>query len=123
MTAIYGPYTPVRRAGNLLFVSGQVGVDPASRRAPTDVAVQTTQALQNMENVLRDSGASLQNVVKTTVYLTNMDDFAQVNEAYERAFASPRPTRSTVAVRELPRVGGETPILVEIEAIAYKEAA
>jgi enamine deaminase RidA (YjgF/YER057c/UK114 family) len=64
---------------------------------------------------------NLQNVVKTTVFLTTMDHFKEMNLAYEQVFSTPRPARSTVAVRELPRVGGDVPILVEIEAIAYKE--
>ena len=122
MTA-YGPYTPVRSAGNLLFVSGQIGIDAATKTASEDVTEQTKQVLRNMEQALNDSGASLQDVVKTTVFLTNMDDFVAMNAVYEQVFGTPRPARSTVCVRELPRVGGDTTLSVEIEAVAYKEAA
>ncbi len=121
MTHAFGPYTPIRQAGDLLFVSGQVGVNPDNNVAPKDIAGQTERALLNLENVLRKSGAELNDVVKTTVFLTDMDNFAAMNEAYERRFDSPRPARSAVAVRELPRVGGDTELLVEIEAVALKK--
>jgi 2-iminobutanoate/2-iminopropanoate deaminase len=123
MSTTFGPYTPVRQAGNFLFVSGQVGVDPATKTAPADVAAQTAQALKNLEAVLQSADAKLQHVVKTTVFLTDMDNFAAMNEAYERAFPAPRPARSAVAVRELPRVAGDTSVLVEIEAVAYMDPA
>lgn len=119
----YGPYTPVRSAGNLLFVSGQVGVDASTKTAPMNVSEQTKQALLNMEQVLAASGASLKDVVKTTVFLINMDDFIDMNTAYEQMFEPPRPARSTICVRELPRVGNSTPLSVEIEAVARKEDA
>jgi 2-iminobutanoate/2-iminopropanoate deaminase len=119
----YGPYTPVRSAGGLLFVSGQVGVNSATKLASTDASEQTKQALLNMTEVLAGVHASLHDVVKTTVFLTDMDDFAAMNAVYEQMFQAPRPARSTICVRELPRVGGDTRLCVEIEAIAYKEAA
>jgi 2-iminobutanoate/2-iminopropanoate deaminase len=119
----YGPYMPVRQAGNLLFVSGQVGVDAATKTAAPNITEQTRQVLLNMTQVLANNGTSLNDVVKTTVFLTNMDDFAAMNAVYEQLFDAPRPARSTVCVRELPRVGGDTALLVEIEAVAYKEAA
>jgi len=119
----YGPYTPVRKAGDLLFVSGQVGIDATTKTAAVQVTEQTKQALRNLEQVLVSSGASLQDVVKTTVFLTNMDDFAAMNATYEQIFTPPRPARSTVCVRELPRLGGDTSLCVEIEAIAHKEVA
>lgn len=119
----HGPYTPVRKVKNLLFVSGQVGIDVTTGAAAIGVAGQTKQALQNMSQVLADSGASIEDVVKTTVFLTNMDDFAAMNTVYEQMFTSPRPARSTICVRELPRLGGDTPLCVEIEAVAYKEMA
>jgi len=117
----YGPYSPVRKADNLLFVSGQVGVDPITKKASSDIAAQTEQALRNMEDVLRSAEATLQDVVKTTIFLTDMDDFEAMNAVYEKVFSTPRPARSTVCVRELPRVGGKMPIRVEIEAVACKE--
>jgi 2-iminobutanoate/2-iminopropanoate deaminase len=117
----YGPYTPVRQAGNLLFISGQVGIDPKTKTAPKDVEGQTKQALLNLESVLHDMNASLRDIVKTTVFLVTMDDFTAMNVAYERGLPAPRPARSTVGIRELPRVAGTIPLLIEIEAIAYKE--
>jgi 2-iminobutanoate/2-iminopropanoate deaminase len=117
-TPTFGPYTPVRQAGNLYFVSGQVGVDPATKTASSDVAEQTHQVLTNLKNVLASVDLSLDQVVKTTIYITNMADFAVINEVYVGYFAEPRPARATVAVKELPRVAGDTPIKIEIEAIA-----
>ena len=118
----YGPYTPVREAGNLLFVSGQIGVDPNTKQATPDIEGQTRQALANLAAALKDAGASLDDVVKTTVFLVDMDDFAAMNAVYERVFAAPRPARSTIGVGELPRVGGTSKLLVEIEAVAQKAA-
>jgi 2-iminobutanoate/2-iminopropanoate deaminase len=123
MTTTFGPYTPVRQAGDFLFVSGQVGVNPENKAAPKDIAGQTERALLNLENVLRKAGADLNDVVKTTVFLTDMNNFAAMNEVYEKRFDAPRPARSAVAVRELPRVAGDTELLVEIEAVAHKEGA
>lgn len=122
MSASYGPYTPARRAGDYYFISGQVGVNPETKAAPADVAGQVDQALQNMATVLASAGLQLDDVVKTTVFLTDMSNFGAMNEVYEQHFATPRPARSAIAVRELPRVAGETPLFVEIEAVAYKEA-
>src|SRR3954469_24554664 len=86
MTTTYGPYTAVRAADTFLFVSGQVGINPATKSASVDVAEQTNQALINMGNALSESGASLQDVVKTTVFLTDMDDFSAMNTVYEQMF-------------------------------------
>jgi len=116
----YGPYSPVREAGNLLFVSGQVGVNPANGAAPRDIAAQTERALLNLENVLQKVGAELGDVIKTTVFLTDMANFEAMNAVYEQRFAAPWPARSTVAVRELPRVAGDTTLLIEIEAVVCK---
>lgn len=116
----YGPYMPVKKAGDFYFVSGQVGVRPDAKTAAEDISQQTNQALGNLKSVLQEAGLSLANVVKTTVFLTNIGDFAAMNEVYEQAFTVPRPARSTVAVKELPRIA-DKPLLVEIEAVAYKE--
>jgi 2-iminobutanoate/2-iminopropanoate deaminase len=116
----FGPYSPVRQAGNLFVVSGQVGVDPVTRQAGKTVQEQTSQALSNLSDVLAVAGLGMNDVVKTTVFLTNMDDFTAMNEVYLGYFDSPRPARSTVCVKELPRVGGGIPIMVEIEALANK---
>jgi len=117
----YGPYTPVRSAGNLLFVSGQVGIDPATKIAPVDIEGQTKQVLKNIAAALENTGASIQDVVKTTIFVTNVDDFSKVNSVYELFFDAPRPARSTIEVAGLPKVAGDTKLLVEIEALAYKE--
>lgn len=119
----FGPYTPLRWAGNTAFISGQIGVDPESKTAPNDVREQTHMALRNMRQVLADSQLTLNQIVKTTIYVTDMGDFAAVNEVYQTYFDEPRPARSTVAVKELPRVAGNQPILVEIDALAYRETS
>jgi 2-iminobutanoate/2-iminopropanoate deaminase len=115
---VFGPYTPVRQVGDLYFVSGQVGVDMATKTASEDISEQTHQALSNLKDVLASVNLNLDNVVKTTLFVTDMADFAIVNEVYVSHFVEPRPARSTVAVKELPRVAGSTPIKIEIEAVA-----
>lgn len=121
MSNTFGPYTPMRRAGNTYFLSGQVGVDPKTKLTPQDIKSQTRQALQNIEEVLNGANLDTDDIIKTTVYLARMDDFASMNEVYEAYFDIPRPARACVAVRELPHVGGNTTILVEIDAVAYRE--
>ena len=117
----YGPYSPLRRAGNLCFVSGQVGITPGTTDAANDVTVQTRQALENLQTVLAAESLGTNHVVKIIIYLKDMADFAAVNSVYESFFESPRPARSTVEVAGLPKIGAVT-LLVEIEAIAYKDA-
>jgi len=110
-----GPYSQAIRAGRFLFCSGQVGLDPATGKfAGDDVATQTRQAMKNLGAVLEAGGATFADVVKTTIFLVDMNDFATVNEAYGESFkgAAP-PARSTVAVAALPR-GAR----VEIDVIA-----
>lgn len=114
----FGPYSPIRRAGDLYFISGQVGVESTTRQVPPEVGTQTTLALKNLAGVLASEGLALSDIVKTTIFLARMDDFTAVNEVYEEFFQPPRPARSTVAVRELPRVAGDTAIRIEIEAVA-----
>ena len=113
LTKSVGPYTPVVRAGDWLVVSGQVGVRDG-RLVPEGTAGQLRQALANLSDLLEAEGASLADVVKTTVFLLHMRDYADMNEAYVAAFGDARPARSCVAVVELP-VGA----LVEVEAWAY----
>lgn len=120
MTTTFGPYSPITHAGDLYFVAGQVGVHPETKIAPEDIGNQTERAILNLENVLKDVGLELSDVVKTTVFLTNMDDFAAMNDVYETRFSVPRPARSAVGVKELPRVGGDSKILIEVEAVAVK---
>jgi len=108
------PYTPGLRAGGFVFVSGQVGVDPQTGRVPEGVREQTRCVLENVKRVLEAGGTSLDQVVKCTVFMTNIADFQAMNEVYATYFSEPRPTRSTVEVSALAR----PELLVEIEAIA-----
>lgn len=114
---VFGPYSPVRQAGDLYFVSGQVGVDPATKAAPQDVVEQVRQALTNLKATLEGAGLSLEQVVKTTLFVTDMNEFSRVNEVYVEFFPEPRPARSTVGVSQLPNIA-DNPIKFEIEAIA-----
>jgi 2-iminobutanoate/2-iminopropanoate deaminase len=118
----FGPYTPIIQAGDFYFVAGQVGVDPDTKKAGKSVEEQTSQALANLATVLDSAGLDMQDVVKTTVYLTDMDDYDAMNKVYVGHFTVPRPARAAVGVKELPRVGGDTTLRVEIEAIAMKGA-
>jgi 2-iminobutanoate/2-iminopropanoate deaminase len=112
-----GPYAQGIRVGDFLFTSGQIGLDPASGElAGEDVGAQTRQALANLQAVLLAGGASLAAVVKTTVFLQDMQDFAAMNAVYAEAFAASTPARSTVQVAGLPRAAR-----VEVEAVAYIE--
>jgi 2-iminobutanoate/2-iminopropanoate deaminase len=109
-----GPYSQGIRAGGFLFTAGQVGFDPASGElVDGGISEQTERVLQNIRSILESAGADLSQVVKTTVFLVDMADFAAMNEVYARAFGDHRPARSTVAVASLPR-GAR----VEIEAVA-----
>jgi 2-iminobutanoate/2-iminopropanoate deaminase len=108
-----GPYSPIVRAGDLLVVSGQVGLVDGTL-VPGGVAAETRQAIDNIAALLDSEGASLDDVVKTTVFLRHMRDFPIMNEAYAEAFGEHRPARSAVAVAELPVVA-----LVEIVAWAH----
>lgn len=121
MSQTFGPYSPIRKAGNTYYISGQVGVDPVTKTAATDVQAQTQQVLQNMQALLAANGLAMDDIIKTTIFVVNISDFAEINSIYETFFAPPRPARSTVGVKELPRVAGDTALLVEIEAVAYKE--
>ena len=111
MTKPVGPYTPIVRAGDTLYVSGQLGLVDGSLVDGIDAQVR--QALANMAALLEAEGATLNNVVKTTVLLDSIDDYAAMNVAYIESFGDHRPARSAFAVDALPRGG-----MVEIEAIA-----
>jgi 2-iminobutanoate/2-iminopropanoate deaminase len=121
MNTTYGPYSAVRQVGHTFYISGQVGVSPSTGKAAPDAGTQTERALLNLESVLQSVNLNLEDVVKTTVFLTDMDDLLDMNTVFEQRFTPPRPARSTVAVKELPRLGGDIPLRVEIEAVAYKE--
>ncbi len=108
-----GPYSQAIKAGNLLFCSGQIPVDPATGTVPEGIKAQTAQSLANVKAILAAAGASIDNVVKTTVFLADMSLFGEMNEVYAQNFNEPFPARSAVAVRELPKQ-----VLVEIEVIA-----
>ncbi len=110
-----GPYSPGMIAGNLVFVSGQAGRDPATGRVGPDVTAQTEQVLKNIATIVEAAGSSLQHVIRCGVFLVDMKDFPKMNEAYARAFGSHRPARTTVEVSGLPGNG----LLVEIDAVAY----
>ena len=111
MSKPVGPYTPIVRAGEWLVVSGQVGLNESG--LADGLSAQVTQAVANLKGLLEGEGASLDDVVKTTVFLVDMDDYAAMNEAYTAAFGDHRPARSAVAVAALP-IGA----LVEVEAWA-----
>jgi 2-iminobutanoate/2-iminopropanoate deaminase len=108
-----GPYSQAIRTAGLVFTAGQVGADPSSGALASGVAAQADQALRNLRAVLDAAGSGLDRVVKTIIFLTDMGDFAAVNEVYARHFSQPYPARSTVAVAGLPKGA-----LVEIEAVA-----
>lgn len=108
------PLSPLTRIGDTLYTAGQVGVDPETRAIPDGVRAQTRQVLLNLRGVLAMAGADLSHVVKTTVFLTDMADFAEFNEAYREFFPVDPPSRSTVGVAALAR----PELIVEIEAIA-----
>jgi 2-iminobutanoate/2-iminopropanoate deaminase len=112
--AAIGPYSHAIQSGDLVFCSGQTPLDPATMElVGSSIEQQTEQALANLETVLNGLGLSLQNVVKTTVYLKDMADFAGMNEVYGRVFAPHRPARTTISVKQNP-----LDALVEIECIA-----
>jgi 2-iminobutanoate/2-iminopropanoate deaminase len=112
--AAIGPYSQAIQAGNLLFCSGQIPLDPVTGEIVAgDIHRQAEQVMENIAAVLTAGGAGFNDVVKATVYLVDMGDFAAVNEVYGRYFVTHKPARSTVAVKSLPRG-----VLVEIEVVA-----
>ena len=114
--AAIGPYSQAVQAGNMLFVSGQIPIDPATGAfAGTDITTQTNQSLTNVKNILAAAGYTLNDVVKTTVLLADIADFAAMNAVYAEYFTENKPARACFAVKDLPRGA-----LVEIEAIASK---
>ncbi len=113
-----GPYNQAIRAGAFLFCSGQIPIDPATGELVTgDIATQTHRVMQNVAAVLAAGGAAFGHVVKTTIYLVDMNDFAAVNAAYGEYFTTVPPARSTVAVAALPK-GSR----VEVEVLAYLDS-
>jgi 2-iminobutanoate/2-iminopropanoate deaminase len=109
-----GPYSQAIKANGFVFVSGQVAIDPATQQVISgDVAVQTERAMKNLSGILKAAGSGLEKVVRSTVFLKNMSDFAAMNEVYGKFFTSAPPARSTVEVARLPK-----DVLVEIDVIA-----
>lgn len=109
-----GPYSPGLKVGHLLFLSGQIPLDPATGQVVEgDIRAQTTRVMQNLGEILKAGGADYANVVRTTIFLTDLSDFAVVNEIYATYFKAPYPARATVQVARLPR-----DVRVEIDAIA-----
>ena len=111
--AAIGPYSQAIRSGELVLTAGRIGLDPSTGELVEGVAQQADRALRNLTAILDAAGTSPERVIKTTVFLADMGDFAAVNEVYARHFSQPYPARSTVAVAGLPKGA-----LVEIEAVA-----
>lgn len=108
-----GPYSQAVKANGMLFVSGQIPLDKDGNLDSEDVEIQTNQVMKNLNEVLKAAGSSLDKVVKTTIFLNDMEDFARVNEAYATYFPKHKPARATVEVSRLPK-----DVLVEIDCIA-----
>jgi 2-iminobutanoate/2-iminopropanoate deaminase len=114
--AAIGPYSQAVQTGNILFISGQLPVNPATGNIESDsITGQTSQSFRNIEAILTAAGYSIENIAKTTVFLADMSLFAEMNEVYQSHFANGYPARSAIAVKGLPKGA-----LVEIEAIAVK---
>ncbi|HLE09847.1 MAG: reactive intermediate/imine deaminase [Bdellovibrionales bacterium RIFOXYD12_FULL_39_22] len=111
--AAIGPYSQGIKVGNLYFFSGQLGINPQSGELVLDFAGQLKQVMQNIDGLLTSENLKRNDIVKTTIFLTDLANFAQVNQAYETFFKAPYPARTTVEVSKLPKNG-----LVEIEVIA-----
>lgn len=113
--AAIGPYSQAIDLGNMVFISGQIPVNPSTGEIPEGIKAQTEQSIANIKAILAEAGLSIDNVVKTTVFLADMSLFVPMNEVYANEFTAPFPARSAVAVRELPKQ-----VLVEIETIAVR---
>ena len=111
--AAIGPYSQAIVTGNMVFASGQIPVNPVTGEIPEGVEAQANQVFTNVKNLLEAAGASINNVVKTSVFIQHMDDFATINEIYAKYFTEPYPARSCVEVAKLPKG-----VLLEVEAIA-----
>ncbi|HLR16176.1 MAG TPA: RidA family protein [Bacillota bacterium] len=114
--AAIGPYSQAIQVGDFVFASGQIGVDPKTGEAVEGIEAQTHQVMKNIQAVLTEVGADFSDVVKFTIFLDSMDDFATVNELYGSYLEKPYPARSTVEVSRLPK-----DLLVEMEVIIYKK--
>ena len=110
-----GPYSQAIDTGSFVFISGQIPVNPATGEVPKGIKAQAAQSIANIKAILAEAGLSIDNVVKTTVFLADMALFGEMNEVYAQEFTAPFPARSAVAVREMPKH-----VLVEIEVIAVR---
>lgn len=110
-----GPYSQAIDTGSFVFISGQIPVNSETGEIPEGITAQTAQSLANVKAILAEAGLTVDNVVKTTVFLSDMANFVPMNEVYAGVFTAPFPARSAVAVRELPKQ-----VLVEIEVIAVR---
>ena len=110
-----GPYSQAIDTGSFVYASGQIPLNPETGEIPEGITAQTEQSLANVKAILAEAGLSVDNVVKTTVFLADMNDFAAMNEVYGKVFTEPYPPRSAVAVKTLPKN-----VLVEIEVIALR---
>ena len=108
-----GPYSQAIKSGGVIYTSGQIGLMPNGELSGSDVATQTHQVLKNLHYVLEAGGAKMSDVIKTTIYLADMNDFAEINAIYERYFGDHKPARSTVEVSRLPK-----DVKIEIDCIA-----
>lgn len=114
--AAIGPYVQARRVGPFLYTSGQIPIDPKTGDVVEGIEAQTEQALNNLLAILKAAGFDKEHVLKTTVFIKNMNQFATINGIYERFFGDHKPARSCVEVARLPK-----DVLVEVEAVAYGE--
>ena len=110
-----GPYSQAIDTGSFVYASGQIPINPTTGEIPEGITAQTRQALSNVKAILKAAGLEMSNVVKTTVFLADMNDFGAMNEVYAQAFTVPFPARSAVAVKTLPKN-----VLVEVEVIALR---
>lgn len=113
--AAIGPYSQGVKGGNIIFTSGQLPINPVTGELLTEIKAATRQSLENVKAILEEAGATLEDVVKVSVFISDMNDFGQVNEVYAEYFSNHKPARSCVEVARLPKDG-----VIEIEAIAVK---
>ncbi|MFD1851971.1 RidA family protein [Oceanobacillus bengalensis] len=112
--AAIGPYSQAIQAGDFVYVSGQIPIDPVSGEVVDGIEKQTEQVLKNLQAILQEAGTAFDQVVKFTIYLSDMENFATVNEIYGGALSEPYPARATVEVSRLPK-----DVLIEMDVIAY----
>lgn len=113
--AAIGPYSQAIEINGMVYTSGIIGVDPATGTPMEGIEAQAERAMTSLVNVVEAAGSKVENIVKTTVFIKNMEDFAKVNEIYKKHFKEPYPARSCVEVARLPKA-----LLIEIEAVAFK---